>query len=269
MTMPINLVLVRHGESEGNFANKMSRKGDHSGFTDEFKERHSSLWRLTDKGIEQAKTAGRWIQDNLDFRFDRFYASEFLRAMETAAYICIPEARWYREFYLRERGWGQLDVMSDDERHARFADEMKRRKRDGFFWAPPGGESMADCCLRIDRNLDTLHRECSDKNVIIVCHGEVMTSFRVRLERMSQNRFYELSRSKNAFDKIHNCQILHYTRRNPKTGELSNNMNWFRSICPTDLKLSKNKWQLIKRPKFSNHQLLFEVQKVLRIISGK
>lgn len=269
MTMPINLVLVRHGESEGNFANKLSRKGDHSNFTKEFKERHSSLWRLTDKGIEQAKTAGKWLKDNLDFQFDRFYTSEYLRAMETAALLNLPRAKWYRDFYLRERSIGVLDGLSEEEKKKKFADEMKRRKRDGFFWAPPGGEAMADACLRVDRNLDTLSRECDDKNVVIVCHGEIILPYRVRLERMTQSRYYKLTRSKNPFDRIHNCQILHFTRRNPRTGEQAGHLNWFRSVCPTDLSLSRNEWEIIKRPKFTNKQLLAEIERVPRIISGK
>ena len=35
----------------------------------------------------------------------------------------------------------------------------------------PNGESIAQLCLRIDGVLHTLHRECSDKRVLVVCHG--------------------------------------------------------------------------------------------------
>jgi hypothetical protein len=48
MGMPANLVLVRHGESEGNIATALSKKGDNSMFTEAFLNRHSSTWRLTD-----------------------------------------------------------------------------------------------------------------------------------------------------------------------------------------------------------------------------
>ena len=37
MGMPNNLVLVRHGESEGNIAVAMSKKGDHSAYEGAFK----------------------------------------------------------------------------------------------------------------------------------------------------------------------------------------------------------------------------------------
>jgi len=268
MTMPIDFVLVRHGESEGNVANKRSRAGDHSAFDGEFMQRHSSLWRLTDKGRQQAIVAGEWIRKNIRPYFDRCYTSEYLRAMETAALLNLDQATWYRDFFLRERSWGQLDVMSQEEKYTKYLDEMNRRERDGFFHAPPGGECMADVCLRINWILNTLHRECSDKRVIIVCHGEVMWSFRVKLERLTQQEYCRLDKSENPYDKINNCQILHYTRRDPVSGRLEANLNWMRSICPTDLSKSSNDWQAISRPRFTNDDLMSEVERVPRIIHG-
>lgn len=262
MTMPIDLVLVRHGQSEGNLVNKRSRKGDDSGFTESFRARHSSTWRLTNLGRAQAFAAGEWIRGNIGGQFDRYYVSEYLRAMETAALLGLPDAQWYAEFYLRERDYGQLDVMPDAERKERFADELMRRRVDSFFWAPTGGESLAQACLRIDRVLNTLHRECSDKRVIIVCHGEVMWMFRVRLERMSQETFQLLDGSDNPHDRIHNCQVLHYTRRDPKSGRLANHVNWMRSACPTNLELSRNEWQRIERGRFTNEDLLRRVSRI-------
>ena len=83
MSMPHNLILVRHGESEGNVALALSKKGDDSIYTDEFKNRHSSLWRLTKKGQEQAKSAGEWLKKNRGELepFYRCYTSEYVRAM--------------------------------------------------------------------------------------------------------------------------------------------------------------------------------------------
>jgi hypothetical protein len=51
MTMPMDLVLVRHGESEGNVVYGLARQGDHALFTPEFLSRHSSRWRLTRLGV--------------------------------------------------------------------------------------------------------------------------------------------------------------------------------------------------------------------------
>jgi len=264
--MPHDLVLVRHGESEGNIANKMSRKGDNSAFTVEFRARHSSSWRLTDKGIWQAKSARDWLHANNLIRFGRRYVSEWIRAKETAAWLGL-EGKWYKEFYLRERDRGSLDVMPEDEMQELYAEEMQRQEIDAFFWTPPGGESIAQLCLRIDRMLNTIHRECSNTKVIIVCHGEVMWAFRVRLERIYQRQYHVLDASKAPFDHIHNCQILHYTRVDPVSGKKHQHLNWMRSICPWDLTKSPNDWTEILRPKFTSEDLMNEVNLVTRMIS--
>lgn len=262
MTMPIDLVLVRHGESEGNIAQKASERGDHSPFTAEFRNRHNSTWRLSPKGRSQAEIAGKWIRENMAniLPFDRYYVSEYARAVETAARLGIPNAMWKVDFYLRERDYGAICSMPETERQERFADAMRLKEMDSFFWAPPQGESMAQLCLRIDRVIETLHRECEYKRVLIVCHGEVMWAFRVRLERMLQGRYKELDTSKHPFDHIHNCQILHYTRRRDvpdKAGQIiSPFYERMRSICPTDLTLSRNEWEPIVRRSYTNEDLL-------------
>lgn len=256
--LPIDLVLVRHGQSESNAAKRLSEKGDHSAFTEAFRNRHSSSFRLTDLGRKQAKRAGNWIQDNLcaDFNFDRTITSEYTRAMETAGLLGLSNAEWLCEFYLTERDWGDLDVLPEDERQEKFGAALRKREVEPFFWRPPNGESFAQLCLRVDRVLHTLHRECSDKRVIIVCHGEVMWAFRVRIERMSQVRFKKLHLSKSSDNRIHNCQILHYTRRDPENGRLHRYANWTRTIRPTDTPVWATNWQTIERPRYSNKDLL-------------
>ncbi|HJV33197.1 MAG TPA: phosphoglycerate mutase family protein [Patescibacteria group bacterium] len=259
MTMPIHFFLVRHGESEGNLVKKRARAGDASDMTDAFRGRHSSRFRLTTRGIAQAQAAGAWLRDNGFARFDRYYVSEYVRAMETAGHLGLELGdgqRWYSDFFLRERDYGVFDVMPYEERAAKFAEYFHGAERDGFFWKPPGGESMADVAMRLGRLLDTLHRECSDKSVIAVCHGETMWAMRVRLERMSQERYGALSASKDPFDKIHNCQIIHYARRDPETRRLLPCYGWMRSICPWDETRSSNAWTRIERPTYSNEDLL-------------
>lgn len=269
MAMPNNLILVRHGQSEGNLANKRSRKGDHTAFTDAFRNRASSQWRLTDRGIQQAKAAGLWLRTNFQESFHRLYASEYIRAAETAYYLDLPDGdrnKWFLEILLRERDYGSMDVLSDDERQERFADELRRREMDPYVWAPPGGESIARTSERVDRLSGTFHRECSGQNVGVVCHGEVMWAFRVRLERMPQRRYRELHLSKDPVDKIHNGQILHYTRIDPTTGQQMPYLSWFRSICPTDLSRSRNAWEVIARPRYTNAELLDYVESIPRLL---
>lgn len=64
---------------------------------------------------------------------------------------------------------------------------------------------------------------------------------------MSQRKFRELEESTDDRDKLWNCQIIHYTRRDPETGIVAPNFYWVRSICPWDTSLSWNVWQPIHR----------------------
>jgi len=266
---PYEIVLVRHGQSEGNEAVSRSKKGDLSAYTKDFKHKHSSTYRLTDKGIEQAKVAGKWIKEHISEKFDRYYTSEYVRAMETAALLDFTDARWYTEIMLRERDKGQMDNVSWIERNDKFKDEMKRRKRDSFFWAPPGGESLANICNRIDHTFNTLRRECGNQRVLIVCHGEIMWAFRVRLERLSQIRFHQLQNSEDPKDRIHNSQILHYTRVHPTTGEVFPFFKFFKSVCPSKPQYSTDSWLEFERPTYTSEELLASATSVPRYVNNK
>lgn len=261
-----DLVLIRHGESEGNVARQRSLQGDHSLFYGEFLHRHSCNWRLTDRGRQQATAAGDWLRKNGLIHFDRLLVSEYLRAMETAARIELPDAKWFAEMLIRERDWGQMDLMSEHDRMIKMQDELKRRDLDRFYYAPPGGESLAAVAQRADRLLCVLHRECADKKAIVVCHGEVMWAMRTRIERMSQDTFRELQESGQMVDQIHNGHILHYTRRNPQTGEMAPYFTHLRSVCPWNEKLSPKGWMKIERPVYDNKMLLAVAERVPRMI---
>eukprot|EP01132_Coremiostelium_polycephalum_P004533 gene4533-5649_t len=265
---PYELVLVRHGQSEGNEAQSRSKRGDLSAYTPEFKRKHSSTYRLTDKGILQAKIAGKWVKENIAEIFDRYYTSEYVRAMETASLLELPNSKWLTEIQLRERDKGKMDNISWTEKNANFGHEMELRKRDSFFWAPPGGESIAQICVRVEHTFNTLRRECANKRVIIVAHGEIMWAFRVRLERLSQIRFHQLQSSKDPRDQIHNTSILWYTRVHPKTGEIFPYFKFLRMVCPWKPEYSAPGWLEFDRPVYSNEELMESVRTVPRFVNN-
>ena len=265
MTLPIDLVLVRHGESEGNAARARSKRLDDSAFTDAFRARHSSQYRLTDRGRRQARAAGEWIRTNIGEDFDRYYTSEYVRAKETAALLGLPEAEWLSETRVRERDMGMLDSISEEEKRRMFAAELAHKERESYYWRPAGGESIDDVVARVRSMLDTLHREESQGKVIVVCHGEVMRAFRVAIERMGVEKFHELDRAR-PFGYTFNCQVHQWSRRDPQTGEVGAYMNWFRSVCPWDMSLSTNEWEKVERPRYSNEELLAQVEALPRLL---
>ena len=275
--MPLNLVLVRHGESEGNLAKKMYRDhGDRSGYEALVSaHRYDPDLRLTRNGESQARKAGDWIRTNLSFDFYRYYSSPYIRARETSANLNLSystgsrEVEWFLEPDLREREWGLIGHLMPHETEALYPGLMDHKKRNPLLWAPPGGESMLRMVARLRPFFDTLHRECSEQNVICVCHGELMWGFRTRLERMSPERYRKLDRSRKDKDRIHNCQILQYSRVNPHTGSVEAYLNWMRSICPWDTSKSSNDWEEVKRPRFTNAALRRVVKTRQRILGNQ
>ncbi|MBI3632583.1 MAG: phosphoglycerate mutase family protein [Candidatus Vogelbacteria bacterium] len=267
--MPKRLLLGRHGESEGNKAKKLLTAGADPAtvLTPEFLNRHSSKFRLTDAGQLQAITTGDWIHKNVAKKFDRYYVSEYLRALETAALFNFPDADWRKDFNLRERDYGLMDLLSPEQKERCYIEEMEIYKKEKFLMPiPGGGESIANVCLRVRSVFDTLHRECENDEVCMVCHGEFMWACRIVLERIAMEEYHELDSSKHPFDRIHNCQVLEYTRINPFTGEETNCYKWMRSVCPSNLTLSRNEWTEIKRRKYSNEELLAEVNASQRFL---
>lgn len=269
MAMPYNLIFVRHGESEGNHVIRMKRDQNVDLSTPEFRKRHGSTWRLTDKGIYQAQAAGKWIRENIGDAFFRHYTSSYYRAVETAHHLALPDAQWMLHPYLHERNWGAIEDVSWEEGDEIFKRDFARRDIERWFWRPPRGESMDFLRFRIDRGVfSTLHRECSEKDVLLVCHGEVMIAVDACVRRMNPFDCNLLLCSKDDRDKTHNGQVVHYSRINPHTEEVEPYLNWKRSICPWDSSLSSNEWEVLKRPKFSNEDLLQMVSRVPRIINN-
>jgi phosphohistidine phosphatase SixA len=43
----------------------------------------------------QAEIAGKWVKENIAERFDRYYCSEYTRAMETASLLDMKGAKWF------------------------------------------------------------------------------------------------------------------------------------------------------------------------------
>jgi hypothetical protein len=67
--------------------------------------------------------------------------------METATLLDLPAAEWYTEIVLRERDKGVLDNVSWTEKNEKYSHELELRKRDAFFWAPPGKLKLFICNL--------------------------------------------------------------------------------------------------------------------------
>lgn len=269
MSMPDNLVLVRHGQSEGNLATEAAKDGDNRYYTDAFLTTPGHQWRLTEEGQQQARTIGRWITSEFE-RFHRYYVSPFVRTRETAGYMGMPGAQWMMNRALRERDWGDIGSLTRTEFLTRpeFRENAKMFKMDPLYWTPPGGESIAHVAENRVRNiLSTLHRECSEQDVIAVTHGEMMWAFRLMLERWNDEEFIANDADKSM--KIRNCQAVHYTRLDPNTGERHARLAWVRTATPVIDRetgewtvVAVGDWKRFDAALLSNEELLASVDSV-------
>jgi broad specificity phosphatase PhoE len=172
------IVLVRHGESEGNVARELAeqQRSEVIGVT----QRDADV-PLTSLGRRQAETLIEPLQQR---SFDRVWTSPYARAAETAAIAC-PQAQLLMDERLRDRELGVLDRLTRRGVAARFPDEAERRRWVGkFYHRPPGGESWADVLIR----LRSWWADQPDDpgRMVVFTHDAVIYLIRYVLERMDE-----------------------------------------------------------------------------------
>ena len=147
MGMPLDLVFVRHGESEANVLQQAEKEGWVLDLPSELRNRPDWMQRLTPRGVEQARAAGAWILANIGEvgeTFEARYYSSFIRARETAAYIGGPTVTWRKHSMLHERDWGHFGVTPRSEQADRFPRTAQLRREAPLYARLDGGEALAD-----------------------------------------------------------------------------------------------------------------------------
>lgn len=253
MTSPLDIVLVRHGESEGNIANQASYNGNDNLVKDKaFANAHHSSWRLTKLGINQAVQTGNWLKEQ-NYQFDKFYVSAYTRAMETAALLDYQDAHWDIDIRIRERDRGDDGIMTLEQRQKRLL-AFKDRKDYPLFWRPLNGESLIDASLRIKSFVETLHRRASGQSVLIVCHGEIMRVFEMIIEKWDNDTYLSSVQGQ----QLNNCQVIHYSRKCPDSEIVQPTLAYKSFFCPW--KDETPQWIPFKKELLSNQQLLEKVK---------
>ncbi len=119
------LILMRHGESVWNLENRFTGWKDVD---------------LTEKGVEEARRAGRVLRDN-GVDFDLAYTSLLTRAIRTL-WLTQEEMdrRWVpvvKHWRLNERHYGALQGLNKAETAAKFGDEQVLVWRRSYDVPPP------------------------------------------------------------------------------------------------------------------------------------
>ncbi|SMC25650.1 phosphoglycerate mutase [Clostridium acidisoli DSM 12555] len=121
----IKLVLIRHGESEWNKENRFT------GWTDV---------DLSEKGLDEAKTAGKILKNN-KYEFDISYTSVLKRAIKTLSTVLEElDLLWipvYKSWKLNERHYGALQGLNKAETAKKYGDEQVHKWRRYVDVRPP------------------------------------------------------------------------------------------------------------------------------------
>jgi broad specificity phosphatase PhoE len=184
---PNRIILVRHGESEGNLDDTIyERVPDHR-------------IGLTPKGFDQARETGEVIRDLLDGESVEVYVSPYVRTRQTLEALALPVAeRDVRvEPRLREQDWANFQDPAD------IAEQKEQRDRYGhFYYRFTHGESGSDVYDRVSTFLESMHRNFqtpeAPRNVVIVTHGLTMRLFCMRWFHWSVEYFESLDNPGNA-----------------------------------------------------------------------
>ena len=146
------LLLIRHGESEGNRDRVFTRTPEVP---------------LTSTGRAQARATAEFVRER--YAPAILVSSPFVRARQTAEIIggvlALPLAI---EEDLRERSYGDYAGMPYDTARDEFDPQ------DYWQWCPPGGESLEEVARRVGRVLDRVTARANHHDAVLVSHGGVM-----------------------------------------------------------------------------------------------
>lgn len=273
MPMPADLWLVRHGQSEANVIINAAHEGDTSYYEGGTMEVADSVWRLTELGVRQAQTIGEFI-NYVQPHFDRYIVSPYVRTMETAANMSLNGALWERDRTVRERSWGEINTVPQDSIRDRYELNLLFKRIDPLYWKPSSGESIAELAeVRVHNMLNRLKdKSTSNDSVIIVSHGEFMSACRLVIEELYDDRYLEMLKDKKY--EVQNCQAMHYTRRDPKTGRLAERFGWLqlhRIVENEDGSMSvhTHSWKEFDRKLYTNDELERYVNGVPHRLAGE
>ena len=153
----VHLIIVRHGNSIGNF------KRIFIGQTD---------WGLSELGEEQVKRTTEYLKE---FHIDKIYSSDLCRAYNTV----LPTAERLgleinKREGLREIYAGEWEQKSFTEIAEKFPETYWMFQNDIGNSQPDGGEKISDVFDRIKKTIEEILAENEGKTVLIGTHATVI-----------------------------------------------------------------------------------------------
>lgn len=204
----MQLVLLRHGESDWNLQNRFT------GWTDV---------DLSEKGVQEAHESARLLREE-GFTFDLAYTSVLKRAIRTLNFVLddmdlawIPVEKTWR---LNERHYGALQGLNKEETAKKYGEAQVKAWRRSFATPPPPldpndersahkdpryaslkpeeippGESLKDTIARMMPcwNKQIAPSVTAGTRVIVAAHGNSLRALVMHLDKMSEAEILEFN----------------------------------------------------------------------------
>lgn len=176
---PKRIILMRHGESEGN--------------RDELLYTQKPDWRipLSQDGLYQSRFAGQEVKNIVGDEDVYLYHSPYSRTVQSCQQIMHAldpgQVRGIREEpRIAEQQFGNLQDLESLRRS-----KIERRRYGRFFYRFPNGEAGLDVYSRISSFIGTIRRDHleEDCNVVIVTHGLALRLFLMRWFQWTVEQF--------------------------------------------------------------------------------
>ena len=193
-----NLILVRHGQSIFNLEHRFT------GFYDV---------GLTSNGESEALHAGELIK-KLNIQFDAYFTSQLIRASNSLNIILkvlnISNAEINKAWELNERHYGGLTGLNKNETIKKYGNKQVKIWRRDFDTPPPKmesdhpfknkikseilGESLKDTFERVMPYFNKKIKPLilSNKNILIVFHGNSCRALLMEILKISKNKISKL-----------------------------------------------------------------------------
>ncbi|MBI9051144.1 MAG: histidine phosphatase family protein [Anaerolineaceae bacterium] len=168
------LYLVRHGQTDWNL------KARYQG--------HSDI-PLNATGLKQAADAVEKINETV---FEAIYASDLLRALETAEFFSKKTGLPIQcDERLREINMGKWEGMEISKIQEHYPDLAKNRRNMPVQYAPPGGETAKDLAIRLIEAIDEICEDHPKGPVLIVAHGLSMSTLYCLAKGLDLNTVFD------------------------------------------------------------------------------
>ncbi|AZO95911.1 alpha-ribazole phosphatase [Halocella sp. SP3-1] len=170
------LFLIRHGQTDWNFAHKYQGQCDIP---------------LNKTGISQALSVASQLADE---NIDGIFSSDLQRAAVTAEKI----AQYHQDIELktmpalREIDFGQWEGLKYQEIEKEYPIHLKKWLENPVEITPPGGESLLELQTRVISQVEEICQENQGNNLVLVTHGGVIRALLTYILHMSVDYYWKI-----------------------------------------------------------------------------